>query len=679
MKRMISILLAFCMVCSCVTAFAATEDSTRMAEALEKVKQKIDVPEEWNQFESSILDDETLFYSFVWRNKNGTGSLRVTADANGAVSAYSVYDSTIVYDQNEINALTLQEAKNTADTFLQKLMPEKYERLQYTDGTNRGSSRYAYTYQHVENGYPVNKEYVNVTVNILDKQAVITNVQTSKWTDTGFTVPTEKIGLEKAREIYRQGGEYELQYLRNYKDNSLYLAYVPKNGTKYIDASTGEMIKPDLYADLYRGMSSGASADAENSAALKDNGFTEEELAELSKIEGLLSTEEVWTNIKQMPEISIDKDSSILSQKLARKEKDSETYYMTLTFGNGKIQNGYVTVDAKTGELICYSKYDEAKADRAEEKQLTEEQKQQFKTAADAFLQKYAPENFSQTRYEEVTNNGTDRAVVRYTRLIQDIPYYNNGITLTYDTVTKKVISMYSTMEDIHKTAQPSEVTISQDDAYTLVFDTAKMVEKYVLVNKKPVLVYTLDNLNAVDVNAVTGKVIRANGTPYTEPFEGYTDISGHWAEQYINRLAERDIIFGTTEFMPDKTITQAEYLSLLYSISYGAENQSIDDVYDSMIRMKVLTKEEKDPNKAVTKEEALVYLFNLEGYGDIAGLPGIFVTGFADEAKIKRIGYVAIAKGMGVVTGNDENEFRPGDAVTRAEAAAILYKYLVK
>ncbi|NLM50551.1 MAG: S-layer homology domain-containing protein, partial [Clostridiaceae bacterium] len=61
------------------------------------------------------------------------------------------------------------------------------------------------------------------------------------------------------------------------------------------------------------------------------------------------------------------------------------------------------------------------------------------------------------------------------------------------------------------------------------------------------------------------------------------------------------------------------------------------------------------------------------------ASLEGIFKTGFMDEAEIapELVGYVAIAKGFKIINGDENGNFLPKKALTRAEAAIIIYNYL--
>ena len=46
----------------------------------------------------------------------------------------------------------------------------------------------------------------------------------------------------------------------------------------------------------------------------------------------------------------------------------------------------------------------------------------------------------------------------------------------------------------------------------------------------------------------------------------GFTDIGGHWAESAVNTLAGLGVVNGVTDtlFMPDGTVTRAQYLKMV-------------------------------------------------------------------------------------------------------------------
>ena len=69
--------------------------------------------------------------------------------------------------------------------------------------------------------------------------------------------------------------------------------------------------------------------------------------------------------------------------------------------------------------------------------------------------------------------------------------------------------------------------------------------------------------MNMKKVVAVT--LILSSMTAVSASAAEFNDIKGHWAEDVINELADKDIIHGVsdTEFNPDGTVTRAEFLKM--------------------------------------------------------------------------------------------------------------------
>ena len=65
-------------------------------------------------------------------------------------------------------------------------------------------------------------------------------------------------------------------------------------------------------------------------------------------------------------------------------------------------------------------------------------------------------------------------------------------------------------------------------------------------------------------------------------------------------------------------------------------------------------------------------------GYKRFAQIPGIFICDFedADEIDSELLGYAAIAKGLGVVSGSN-GKLLPENTLTKGEAAVIIYNCL--
>ena len=90
-----------------------------------------------------------------------------------------------------------------------------------------------------------------------------------------------------------------------------------------------------------------------------------------------------------------------------------------------------------------------------------------------------------------------------------------------------------------------------------------------------------------------------------------------------------------------------------------------------------ILKKSEKDPEKQVTREQAIKYIVRAFGQEKSANLGDIYKMTYKDTEKISEDlkGYVAIANGLGIISG--KGNFRPKDNLTREEAAVLIYNIL--
>ena len=66
-------------------------------------------------------------------------------------------------------------------------------------------------------------------------------------------------------------------------------------------------------------------------------------------------------------------------------------------------------------------------------------------------------------------------------------------------------------------------------------------------------------------------------------------------------------------------------------------------------------------------------------GYGEIAEMEDIFTTGCYDEKDIYKgyKGYMALAKGLGILYADGDNCIRPYGKYTRGEAAELLLELI--
>ena len=175
-----------------------------------------------------------------------------------------------------------------------------------------------------------------------------------------------------------------------------------------------------------------------------------------------------------------------------------------------------------------------------------------------------------------------------------------------------------------------------------------------------------------------------------------FTDISGHWAESYINSIADLGIVSGKREgiFAPDDAITRAE-LTKIAVIAFNLEmddatDTSFSDVgvsdwfaayvkaaaqagwvqgYSTQTAAKVFK-----PNISINRAEALKILLEAAGF-DAEGAEG---ADFSDtDTASWYMKYVNFAFKNNIVSGYGDGRFGPGNNITRAEAAKVIVKIL--
>lgn len=178
--------------------------------------------------------------------------------------------------------------------------------------------------------------------------------------------------------------------------------------------------------------------------------------------------------------------------------------------------------------------------------------------------------------------------------------------------------------------------------------------------------------------------------------------VKGHFAESDIKKLFAMQILDGEPSFYkPNQSITRGEYVKMLVkAIKLEIEDMSkkknrrnkevinivFPDVTEDREEYPYIMSAYKNglaigrdnghfyTDAPIERQEAIVILLRTLGL-ETLGLDGMEVTPFADDANIaswaKREVYAA--NRLGIITGDDEGNFRPKSYVTKAEAAAFV------
>ncbi|MDQ8734573.1 LamG-like jellyroll fold domain-containing protein [Paenibacillus sp. LHD-38] len=200
-------------------------------------------------------------------------------------------------------------------------------------------------------------------------------------------------------------------------------------------------------------------------------------------------------------------------------------------------------------------------------------------------------------------------------------------------------------------------------------------------------------------INSMTNSVYTVISNPVS-----FADIETHWSRNEVNDMASRLIIKGVnaTSFMPDKSITRAEFAAVMVralglrearsegipsfsdmplnawykeTVAIAASYGLIDGYQDSTFR----------PDHTISRAEAMVIIeralkltlgdSTMEN-GDISQTLAVF----EDAALISdwALAASALAVREGIVQGHD-GKLAPGDNLTRAQAAVMIRRMLEK
>lgn len=177
--------------------------------------------------------------------------------------------------------------------------------------------------------------------------------------------------------------------------------------------------------------------------------------------------------------------------------------------------------------------------------------------------------------------------------------------------------------------------------------------------------------------------------TNITNPF---IDTYGHWAEDEIVSLKDKNVVNGVTDskFCPDGNITRAEFLALLtrasdfdeVRYSGGIADVKAEDWFAGNVAVAlskgIIGKDDFRPNDKITREEMCEMLVACKEATDGA-LTKTTDLSFTDSDEIVNKDVVAKAVAAGLMQGNDNGSFAPKGNATRAEASAVVNRYLTK
>ncbi|MGE4354000.1 MAG: S-layer homology domain-containing protein [Oscillospiraceae bacterium] len=698
MKKLISIALAVALLVPFgATASAAASTLDERLEAITlSVKDTLGIGDDYTDFESSLNEsDGQKVWTLDWHDDDE--ETYVEANENGKIIHYywnySGGDDDSYGNIHKFPAYSMDEAASIADEFLKKVLDTDIEWAELDSNFRYYSSRYNFS------GY--------LTLNGLDTSVPIrlavdgsTGKVTSYYRDdegqdySAASDPSAAIAAADASGTLYDTVNMTLAYATRDDDGTAYLQYTPDSGDTYVvDAITGELV--DLtelesgYGETYNEYKSGGMRGAEASDSTSSV-LTDIEREAVEGMEGVLDSAELEAAARAVSELGITDDFELDSiyYSSCTDDEGNTQIEASLEFGPANDDAAAnelkdLVMDAETGKIISVDVWGDY-CTESEDGTYTYTRDEAEATAR-SFAGKMVPDMLAECVLLDSTgDSGTSEQYFTFSRAVNGIIFPENDISVAVDADTGYVDSYDTTWTDDDIRFVSDTGAISGDDAadaYTAAVGTEL---RYVQVpadvqSSGMLLAYAFSDSSVWGVDATSGKILQ-DEEDSDEALE-YGDLSGHWAESMIEKLAEYGVGFSGGSFQPEAQLTQKDALILItgaagYDYSDGTD---IEGLYDTAYYLDILDESEYDPDGLVTRADLAKYIVNALGYGEVAEITGIFTVDFADAGDIPSdlYGYVAIARGLGIIGGVPGGSFLPNDTAVRAQAAAMLYHYM--
>ena len=674
MKKTICVVLALVMALGCVSAWA--EDVTGdAADVTLKMRTLLGISEDYTSFSSDYsYTREGRVWSLYW---NGEGkSASVTCDDGGKVySCYFYNDEMEVYTADYAPRMpehSREEAEKALDQFMAKVLGEDEGYTLDEGGATfvaDGAPGYQFSGCVTRNGFATDTGfYVNVlahdlTVRSFDRDDGYMNFARRAEMAAVVTEDEALAAFEAAYTV-------ELRYVDDGK-GGLRLAYVLRpDDPMALDALTGEMRAHGdmrMYAQSNAMDGAGKGEEAE---------LTQAELEGVEKLKGVLGRDTLDEAVRAMTELGVDGRYTLTGAGFSTR---GDRVTASLSYQGTDDSYKYVSLDGRTAELLwAYSgrSYDQA-ADYAPDGEKARQD-------AEAFLKKYMPDKAEKCAYTGVRweSKSWDRmTTVTFARMENGVIYDGNTVSVGINTELGIVDEVNVSWTEDAVFPSPEGVA-EADKAREAYFALARpemricrfFEEQEGLWNER--LCYVLPAQEQVKgLDAFTLEAI-----PITEGRIGETVEYDDVASEAALALASIGSGYAGGHFDGGKTATLRDVLTLILSAGGRARVGAADDELIQAARAAgVIGKGDVDLDGEVSRGWMARTLVEMSGYGKAASIPGIYVCGFTDDGDIREedVGYIAIARGLGVAQAGEDGRFEPQMAATRSEAAQMMYDFM--
>ena len=701
MKRLLSLFLSLALLCALALPASAAAADERLTQVTLKVKQTLDIGNEYESFSGDLQEGLRPYWSLRWTK--GDEELHVVADETGKIYQYYRYSSGSVSSPSSDSVPTLPtvsrtEAQKAAQAFLDRVLTDG-ESAVFDEGTDRpGTTSY-----YLSGSIRLNDLPSPFTFSV-DVSASDGTVQSFSRSDLdqpfedGVPAPDAAVSAADAGDKLPSTLALRLEYVLDGDSDTAVLRYLPDHsGQFYVDAATGELIDLSaLYENVGNGSDSATGGESGVAPDKGEEGLSEAEQAGIAKLEGVQSKEKLDSLLRAQKALGLN--GAQLSYFAYTLDEETDQVSASLRYTRS-LDEGFwtrnITVDARTGEIL--SLYSSRPYEEDAKAAVTQQQAQ---ATAEAFLKNLWGEEFAQCALYG-SSDGQDYTF-RYAQKVNGYFFPDNYLYVSVD-AADGTISHLSKSYDPDVTFDSADGLISAEAAMDAYFGAYTVTLGYLAVptaldpNAPEVapllnrgysyvfaltLGYTLETERSIrGVDAKTGEVLY----PQTHDRSiTYDDLEGCWGKQQALTLAQYSVGWRGGSLRPYEALTQLDLVALLASSRgyfFDPAQDDVDSLYEYAYRTGILTPDQRDDSAPVTRLELVKLLLDGAGYGPVARLEGIYRCDYTDAAAIPAadLGYAALAQGLGLVAGDSAGRFAPDRTATRIEAIAVLYQYMTR
>lgn len=688
---------------STASSSSSAKNTEALTKALETVKSRITIPEDYTDFSySSSVRSGIDTFSFTWKQDSEitSGSLgyinvRISGDV---ITYFNHYDPSYkTWGDPAFARLSSGQMIGAAKNAVKMLDPDIAEQLSYDENVSpelRSSTiTVSFTRQNEGLDFDKNSGYVNIDKNTGE----LISFSLTWWGDAKFKKADTAVSVSDIEAAYRQNVTLTPYYRIKNDDGKLSasIVYAPdktvlfdadlakpttmlddfaaaNNTSNYTLDDTVEDVEEDAAYDTTEAVAAGASNSRSNPV------FTDAEKKALLDSGKYYSKTDAVKLLKDDKYLGLTDKYVLSSAEMEKTSSDDGSYSYLWNFNfyintTDQYKQMYVTMDAESGKILSYRKYDYSAGKKSRTINIKSVNK-----IAEAAAEYYLPDIFGEYRADESNTadakGASDRTLV-FDRYVNDIQVSGNSININVNS-DGEVMSFDYDYDDIKF---PEAKIISANQAYDSLFKQTDFDLYYsgfqTLDGKaKTYMLYSLDTYY---INAKTGRLCSYDGGEYNSAASSgscpYTDISGNWAEKYITKLYDYGITLSVNDnkFSPDSAITEREFARLLDSLYYSEVMPLLygDYAYDDTSTL---------GNSPLTKaESAKLYILARDGKA-FAELKGIYKSPFKDvKSTDSNVGYISLAYAMGAVKGDSSGNFNPDSKITRAYAMYMIYNII--